>query len=267
MYRAAVIQMTSSDEVTSNLKRAQQFIAQAASTGVKLIVLPENFACMPAVNTQLIEIAEVYSDGPIQTFLQQQAQQYNVWLVGGTLPLLATEHKVTASCLMFDPHGVCVARYDKMHLFDVQVAGGESYCESAVFVAGDQSVWVDTPLGRIGLSVCYDLRFPTLFRKLALQGCDVIACPAAFTQTTGAAHWQVLVRARAIENLCYVLAANQTGEHAGQRQTYGHSFVVEPWGDIIANCDVQPGIAMGDIDLARLQTLRDQFPCLQHERE
>jgi deaminated glutathione amidase len=268
MYRAAVVQLASQNDVATNLATMKRLIAQAVADGTQLIVLPENFAFMGAKDNELLAIAEVYLAGPIQAFLSAEAKRHGIWLVGGTLPLQTTdETKVTASCLVFDPQGDCVARYDKMHLFDVQVAQGESYCESAVITAGSKPVWVDTPLGRIGLTVCYDLRFPKLYRQLAMQGCELIVCPAAFTQTTGAAHWDVLVRARAIENLCYLLAANQGGAHADKRQTYGHSMLVEPWGEILASCEYNQTVVTGDIDLTRVALLREQFPCLQHERE
>jgi predicted amidohydrolase len=266
MYRAAVVQLVSQNDVAANLAVAKRLMAQAVADGAQLIVLPENFAFMGAKDNELPGIAEVYLAGPIQAFLSAEARRHGVWLVGGTLPLqTADKTKVTASCLVFDPQGDCVARYDKMHLFDVQVAHAESYCESAVITPGGKPVWVDTPLGRIGLTVCYDLRFPTLYRQWARLGCDLIVCPAGFTQTTGAAHWEVLVRARAIENLCYLLAANQGGVHAGGRETYGHSLLVEPWGEILASCEYNQTVVTGDIDLTRVALLRERFPCLQHE--
>lgn len=261
----AAIQMVSGPDLKANLAQAGELLDQAASTGARLAVLPENFAFMGLRDTDKLALAEADGDGPIQAFLSKQARRHRLWLVGGTIPLRGGGERARAACLVFDDTGRRVARYDKIHLFDVQV-GEESYRESATLEPGDAPVLVETPFGRLGLAVCYDLRFPELFRRLAGQGMEILALPAAFTAVTGAAHWEVLLRARAIENLCYVVAAAQGGRHAGGRETFGDSMIVDPWGAVLARRPQQPGVVTAAVDLERLTELRRRFPALDHRR-
>jgi nitrilase len=268
MALVAAIQMNSGSQVDANLMEVERLLATAAAAGAGLAVLPENFALMGRHTADQLEICEAEGDGPIQTFLARQAVRHRLWLVAGTLPLKATTaNKVRAACLVFDPQGRQVARYDKLHLFDVQLVDhAESYHESATIEPGTGPVVVDTPLGRLGLAICYDLRFPELFRALSLQGMDLLALPAAFTAVTGRAHWEPLLRARAIENLCYVIAAGQSGYHANGRETYGDSMVVDPWGVIVERLSQGSGVVLSRLERNRLENIRRQFPVLQHRR-
>lgn len=267
MTRIAAIQMASGPNVTANLNEAGRLLAEVAQGDFALCVLPENFAAMPMRESDLLDIGETPGDGPIQNFLAQQAAKHGVWLAGGTVPL-RSEHndKVRSACLLFNDKGEQVARYDKMHLFDVTLSDKEEdrYRESNTFEPGTQPVVVDTPFGRLGLAICYDLRFPELFRALSEQGAEIIALPAAFTAVTGRAHWEVLVRARAIENLCHVVAAAQGGYHVNGRETYGDSLIVDPWGIVLARMPRNTGIICAACDLARQRSLRQTFPALNH---
>ena len=264
MSRVAVLQMVSSSNVKENLQVLDPFFSQAREEGAELLVLPENFAFMGIKETDKLMIAEDYGDGEIQLAISNLAKSYGIWVIAGTMPLKNLTRRVNASCLVYDNNGACVARYDKIHLFDVRVSAEESHKESNTIEPGDKLVIVDTPAGRVGLSVCYDLRFPELYHQLVLQGAQLLTVPAAFTAVTGMAHWEVLLRARAIENLCYVLAPNQGGTHASGRVTYGHSMIVEPWGKILSEQPNGSGIITADIELPRLQQLRMQFPCNTH---
>ena len=240
---------------------------RAAGAGAQLIVLPENFALMPLTDAERMAAAEQDGQGPIQDFLSAQARRHRVWLVGGTIPIAApAANKIRAACLLFNERGERVARYDKIHLFDVQLENGEKYHESNNFEPGDAVVVVDTPGGKLGLAVCYDLRFPELFRRLLDQGAELVAVPAAFTAHTGKAHWEVLVRARAIENLSYVIAAAQDGRHANGRETHGDSMIVSPWGDVLARLAHGTGYVIADCDRARLQDVRKNLPSIRHRR-
>ena len=200
----------------------------------------------------------------IQDYLSKLTNKYKIWVIAGSLPIKHSEYKVKASSLVFDDKGVIVARYDKIHLFDVKVSDEESHRESFTIEPGSELVVVDTPVGKVGLSICYDLRFPELYRQLVLKGAEIFTIPAAFTAVTGVAHWEVLLRARALENLCYVLAPNQGGKHDNGRNTYGHSMIVDPWGKIHKELDEGFGLISEDIDLLRLRQLRKQFPCNDH---
>lgn len=264
MSRAAVLQMVSSSNVKDNLQWLDPFFSKACEEGAELLVLPENFAFMGQNETDKLVVAEKFGDGEIQLTLKNLAKRYGLWVIAGTIPLKKLTRRVSASCLVYDNHGVCVARYDKIHLFDVRVSAEELHQESFTIVPGDKLVVVDTPVGRVGLSICYDVRFPELYHQLVLQGAELLAVPAAFTAVTGRAHWDVLLRARAIENLCYVLASNQGGTHTNGRVTYGHSMIVEPWGNVVSEQLNETGIIVADIDLPRLQQLRLQFPCNTH---
>lgn len=266
MTTVACIQMASGPNVGANLLEAERLIGMAVDKGARLVVLPENFAIMGKEESDKVAVRESGQRGPIQDFLSHQAKRQGIWLVGGTIPLAAHDpDKIRAACLLYDDQGRQVARYDKIHLFDVMVVeSDESYTESQTIEAGDQAVVVDTPFGRLGLAVCYDLRFPELFRTLVDQGVEIIALPSAFTSITGRAHWEVLVRARAIENLCYVLAAGQGGYHVNGRETYGHSMIVDPWGQVMNELANGSGLVCADIDLQRLRNIRRTFPALEH---
>jgi len=268
MVRIAAIQMNSGDEVATNLRRARRYLAAAAADGAKLAVLPENFAFMGQRDSERVALAEPDGAGPLQDFLAGVAAELGLWIVGGTLPVASEDPKRPyAACCVYDARGQRVARYDKLHLFDVRVPQSkEAYRESRSTMPGAAPVLVDAPWGRLGVAVCYDLRFPELFRWMAGQGMDLLAIPAAFTRRTGAAHWEPLLRARAIENLCYVAAAAQTGTHPGGRQTWGRSLVVDPWGGIMATAASRPGLVMATIDTGQLRKLRQQFPVLEHRR-
>lgn len=268
MDKIAAIQMVSGADRDQNLAAAGELIRQAAEAGARLAVLPENFAFMGKREADKLAIAEHDGAGPIQDFLAETATRHGLWLVGGTMPLHGDETGRTgASCLVYDDSGRRVGRYDKIHLFDVDVpASGEQYHESAASIPGDQAVTVDTPLGRLGLSVCYDLRFPELYRALGAEGADILVAPSAFTAATGRAHWDVLTRARAIENLCYVIAPDQGGVHASGRETHGHSLIVDPWGRVLDRVIYGPGLAIAELDRAGLADTRQRFPALNHRR-
>jgi len=262
----ACIQMASGPNVGANLLEAERLIGMAVDKGAKLIVLPENFAIMGKEESDKVAVRESDDGGPIQDFLSQQAVKQGIWLVGGTVPMVAkADNKIRAACLLYNDQGKQAARYDKIHLFDVSlVDSDERYAESEAIESGDQAVVVETPFGKLGLAVCYDLRFPELFRTMLDQGMDLIAMPSAFTAITGKAHWSILVRARAIENLCYVLAAGQGGYHVNGRETYGHSMIVDPWGQVMNELANGSGLVCADIDLQRLKNIRRTFPALEH---
>ena len=267
-FKAAAIQMASGPNVGANLIEAGRLISRAAQAGAKIIVLPENFSIMGMKETDKVAIREKQGEGKIQSFLAEQAQKNNVWLVGGTVPMEAeSPDKVRAACLVYDNKGKQVARYDKAHLFDVRIVdSGEQYIESATIEAGEDVVVVDTPFAKIGLAVCYDLRFPELFRNMLAMGVEVIVLPSAFTAITGSAHWEILVRARAIENLSYVIAADQGGYHVNGRESHGDSMIVDPWGRIMDRLVSGSGFVLGEIDLAYLHNTRKNFPALDHRK-
>ncbi|NNF51201.1 MAG: carbon-nitrogen hydrolase family protein [Gammaproteobacteria bacterium] len=261
----AAVQMSSGSDVAGNLAEAERLLGSAAQSGVTLAVLPENFAFMGKTDAERLKIAEPSGDGQIQRWLTSTAKKFGMWLVGGTIPVTAGSGRCYSSCFVVDAAGKVVARYDKRHLFDVVVPGStESYRESTNTVAGEEIVVCDSPLGVLGLGVCYDLRFPEHFRSMLEAGMQAVALPAAFTRPTGDAHWEVLIRARAVENLCPVIAAAQCGRHAGGRETWGHSMVVDAWGQVIVACADEPGIAVAGLDMQAVQKIRTQFPALRH---
>ncbi len=268
MTICAAIQMASSPNVNANLLKAGQLVAEAVGAGARLVVLPENFALMGSDEFDKVKIREKDGEGPIQEFLATTAKKHGIWLVGGTIPLEANDdNKVRAACLVYNDKGDVVARYDKIHLFDVNVPDtNEVYKESASIEAGEHIRVVDTPYGKLGIAVCYDLRFPEFFRSAVNEGIDILAVPAAFTAETGAAHWEVLLRARAIENQCYVIASNQGGFHLNGRKTFGHSMIIDPWGVILDCYKTGAGFVSADIDLDKLEKIRQSFPVLQHRR-
>jgi len=267
MTRVAAVQMTSGPTVPENLEEAKRHIADAVAAGARLIVLPENFAIMPRNDADRLAAAEKDGHGPIQDFLSAQVRLHHVWLVGGTIPLVANSpHRVRAACLLFNDRGERVLRYDKIHLFDVRLDNGEQYRESSGIEAGGDIVVADTPFGRLGLGVCYDLRFPEFFRRMLDREAEIFAVPAAFTAHTGKAHWEVLVRARAIENSVYVIASAQSGRHANERETYGDSMIVSPWGEVLARLPHGSGFVMAECDRADLQHVRASLPSIRHRR-
>ncbi len=268
MSCVAAIQMASGPNTGANLIEVERLISSAVEKGAELIVLPENFAIMGLTEEDKVGLREQEGDGPIQTFLSQQAKDNGVWIVGGTLPLASTDdNKVRAACLLFNADGQQVARYDKIHLFDVLLEESkESYIESETIEAGERCVVVDTPFGRLGIAICYDLRFPELFRALLDQGVEIIAVPSAFTAITGRAHWETLVRARAIENLSYVIAAAQGGYHINGRETYGDSMIVDPWGTVLDRLPSGSGVVCAEIDPQRLAQTRQNFPSIAHRK-
>ena len=268
MSRVAAVQMASSPNVGANLDVAARLIARAVDDGAELIVLPENFAIMGMTEQDKVDVAEEEGKGPIQEFLSRQAGRHRVWIAGGTVPLKSSvPGKVRASCLLFNDRGDRVARYDKIHLFDVMIeASGENYTESHTIDAGDSTVVVDTPFGRLGLAVCYDLRFPELFRNMLADGAQLFAVPSAFTAITGKAHWEVLVRARAIENLAYVVAAAQGGYHINGRETFGDSMIVDPWGNVVKRVAGGADVICTDLNLEYLGRIRRNFPVINHRR-
>ncbi|MDW3094181.1 MAG: carbon-nitrogen hydrolase family protein [Gammaproteobacteria bacterium] len=265
MSKVAAIQMASAPQRDANLMEASRLIQLAKEQGAELIVLPENFPIMGIEESDKVDIREAYNDGPIQNFLSDQAKKHGVWIVGGTVPLQYDDpNKIIAACIVYNSEGKAVARYDKIHLFDVEIDGEESYKESETIANGTELVVLDTPFGKLGLAICYDLRFPELFRQLVDMGAEIIAIPSAFTATTGKSHWEILVRARAIENLCYVIAADQGGYHLSGRSTYGDSMVVDPWGNVLNRLSQGAGVVIAEIDLERMKNTRRTFPCLQH---
>lgn len=267
MTLLAAVQMTSGPTVGENLVQAGRLIAQAARAGARLVALPENFALMPAGDADRLSAAEPDGSGPIQDFLATAAREHGVWLVGGTIPLATPGGtRVRASCLLYDDGGRRVARYDKIHLFDVQLGNGERYRESNSIEGGSEPVVMPTPFGNVGLAVCYDLRFPELFRRLLDRGAELFVVPSAFTAHTGRAHWEVLLRARAVENLAYVIAPDQAGRHINGRETYGHTMIVNPWGEILRQLPHEPGVVMAECDLPTLRAMRAQLPSIDHRR-
>lgn len=261
----AVADMASTASVEDNLSVVQTLMEEAASQEIQLVVFPENFAFMGVQDADKSSIAEVYNKGPIQEYMQKLAKHYGIWIIAGTLPLKTTGTRTRSASLVYDDQGICVARYDKIHMFDVQVGAGETYRESLTIEPGNEVIIADTPVGKIGLSVCYDLRFPELYRKMAERGAQIFSIPSAFTAVTGRAHWEILLRARAIENLCYVLAPNQGGTHANGRKTWGHGMIIQPWGEIETEITESPALGVGKIALDELLEIRNKFPCLQHQ--
>ncbi len=266
-YAIALVQLTAVDSVTENLNTISDSVMEAVSAGAKAVFLPECCVLMQTSRAQLREAAEHESGGPIQERLSEIASQNDTWLFAGSIPISSADPKrVYNSSIVFAPNGDAVARYHKAHLFDVTLKNGEQYLESAYTMPGESLSLVDTPFGRVGLSVCYDLRFPELYRALTEDRAEILLVPSAFSVTTGAAHWEPLLRARAIENGCYVIAAAQWGSHPSGRKTYGHSLVVDPWGEVIAEKQRDSGLLMSEIDRTAVKHARQQLPCLNHRK-
>ncbi len=267
MPQIAAIQTNSSDDVEQNLIAAQDYLRQAQGMGAELVVLPECFGFMQKTRPQLFENAESAGEGKIQQFLSVTAKELKVWIIGGSVPLKTEDpQKITNSLMVYDNLGKQVARYDKIFLFDVSLPNGEQYRESDYTAPGESVQVIDSPVGKIGLSICYDLRFPEMYRKLTSMGAEVLVVPSAFAKTTGQCHWQPLLRARAIENSCYVVAPAQTGNHPSGRKTWGHTVIIDPWGDVLAETAVDCGVICADIDLDKLQSVRTNLPSLEHSR-
>ncbi|MFH7026955.1 MAG: carbon-nitrogen hydrolase family protein [Heteroscytonema crispum UTEX LB 1556] len=264
-YLAAAIQMTSVPDLERNLAQAEEFIELAVRQGAELVSLPENFSFMGEEKDKLAQADAIAQK--TETFLKKMAQRFQVTILGGGFPVpVDTTGKVYNTALLLDPNGEELTRYHKVHLFDVNVPDGNTYRESNTVMAGTQlpSVYFSEKLGNLGLSVCYDVRFPELYRHLSDKGADILFVPAAFTAFTGKDHWQVLLQARAIENTCYVIAPAQTGTNYARRQTHGHAMIIDPWGMILADAGEQPGVAIAEINFSRLEQVRRQMPSLQH---
>lgn len=263
--KLAALQMISTPEVQDNLATAERLIKEAADLGAELVVLPEYFPLIGATDAARLSARETEGHGPIQDFLARMAQKSRLWLVGGSLPLAANDPaKLRNSCLVFNPQGERAARYDKIHLFGFH-KDNEHYDEALTIESGQSIVTCDTPCGKMGLSICYDLRFAELYRRMG--DVNLIVVPAAFTETTGRAHWEILLRARAIENQCYVVAAAQGGRHPGRqpgRLTHGNSMIINPWGEILARLDKGEGVIVADFDAQHLADIRTRLPALQH---
>ncbi len=264
--KLAALQMTSGPDVAANLEQARALLEAAAARGAALAALPENFSFMGLKDADKRAVAEADGSGPVQEFLAASARRLGLWIIGGTVPLRAgADGRVAAASLVYDADGRRVGRYDKIHLFDVDLPErAESYRESAHVAPGAQALVIDTPVGRLGLSVCYDVRFPELYRQLSAQGAQLLAIPSAFTAPTGRAHWETLLRARAIENLCYVIAPAQSGFHPSGRETYGDSMIVDFWGRILSRVPRGRGCAVAAVNLAAQDGVRESFPALAH---
>jgi len=272
--RIATIQLTSSQHVSDNLALVQGLITTAAEEGAKVVFLPENFAALANPDVLQIALQESSAEGAIRSFIAAQARANKIWIVAGTIPVSTRpdgvpvpDNRARAASLVYDDSGVEVARYDKIHMFDVNVDDNQkNYQESLVFEPGTELVVIDTPVGRLGLSVCYDIRFPEMYRALLHKGAQIISIPSAFTRTTGEAHWQVLTRSRAIENACHIVAACQWGDHDSGRQTWGESIVVDPWGRVLSIQSDGIGVGLADIELAQLDSIRRDMPVAAQSR-
>lgn len=264
IVKIAAVQMVSTPVIEENIAAARRLIADAAEQGAQLVLLPEYWPIMGMQESDKVAHAEQFDIGPIQNLMSDMAREHRLWLIGGTLPMVAPEaDKVLNTMMVYNPDGEHVVRYDKIHLFSF-TKGEESYDEARTIVHGTKVASFDAPFGRVGLSVCYDLRFPELYR--AMGDCRLIVMPAAFTYTTGKAHWEILLRARAIENQCYVLAAAQGGKHPNGRRTWGHSMLIDPWGEVKAMLPEGEGVVVGEIDPTFLQRVRESLPALKHRK-
>jgi predicted amidohydrolase len=265
-FRAALVQMCTGRDVERNLADATQLIREAVRQGAQYVQTPEITTLMEMERGRLLAAIRPEEGNPAVARFAGLAQELGIWLHVGSMAVLLGNGKIANRSLLFGPGGAIQARFDKLHMFDVELPGGESYRESRSYQAGSTGVLADLPWGSLGLTVCYDLRFPHLYRALAKAGADFLAIPSAFTRQTGAAHWHVLIRARAIENGCFVLAAAQAGRHESGRETYGHSLIVSPWGDVIAEADAQVGVIVAEIGSGEVEKARRRIPSLQHDR-
>jgi len=265
-FKAACIQVNASNDMAANIQAAARLACDARAAGAKLILMPENVSMMEWGRANIIAKAQPEAEHQALAAFRELAAELGVWLHCGSLAVLLENGRIANRTIMLDPRGDIVARYDKIHMFDVDLGGGEAYRESATFEPGAQAVTVGLPWGKLGLSICYDLRFPHLFRGLAKAGADFLAVPAAFTRTTGKAHWHVLLRARAIETGCFVFAPAQCGTHAGGRETFGHALIIAPWGQVLADGGEQPGFIIADINTDEVDEARRMVPSLVHDR-
>ena len=268
VFKLACVQLASGPNVEANLIETSKYIEEAKKLGADLIVLPENFSMMAKEDSMYLDIKEVLGQGRIQDFISKEARKHDLWIVAGTIPTKSQkEDKVYSTCIVFNNLGEQVSSYNKVHLFDVNIIEtNEKYSESDIYLCGDSITVIDTPFCKIGLAICYDLRFPELFRKLSQENVDIVCMPAAFTSVTGKAHWEHLITARAIENLVYFAASAQGGYHVSGRETYGHSMIVNPWGETLDIIKNNSGIVISSIDLKSLKKLRKNFPCLSHKK-
>jgi predicted amidohydrolase len=264
--RVACVQVNAGTEIAPNLEIAGDLVRRARAEGAELIALPENVTMVVQGRRKVLERAQPEDTHPAVPFFAGLARETGAWLLVGSLAIRLAEERVANRSVLFAPDGAVVARYDKIHMFDVDLPGGESYRESATFRPGEQAVLATTPWGGLGLTICYDLRFPYLYRALAQAGASLLAVPAAFTRQTGQAHWHALLRARAIETGCFVIAPAQTGTHDQGRQTYGHSLIVDPWGEVLGDGGEEVGVVTADLDLSRIAEVRRAVPSLGHDR-
>ncbi len=265
MVKIACLQLTSGTDLLGNIKKIENLVASAVAQGAEFIVTPENTFLMEENGKNLV----IYNqdEHPAVRASADMARKYGVWLLIGSVLVAAGNNKSYNRSLLFNPQGELVVQYDKIHLFDVEVGDGQVYRESARIVAGDKAVIAKLPFAKLGLTICYDLRFPKLYRTLAKAGASIITVPAAFTQVTGQAHWHVLLRARAIETGCFIIAPAQTGIHENGRKTYGHSLIVSPWGEVVADAGIGEGVIIADIDLLEVENARAKLPSLEHDRD
>jgi len=266
-FLAACIQNTATRDIAANITWACERIGEAVAAGAAFVTLPETVGLMEPDNEQIPDRCfDEEHDAGLAAF-RAAAREFETWILVGSQLIKDTDGSIVNRSMLLDAQGEIVARYDKIHMFDIELSNGEAYCESDVITAGSRAVIADTPWGKLGMTICYDLRFAALYRALAQFGAELITIPAAFTQTTGAAHWHTLVRARAIETGCYVIAPNQCGHHVDKRASYGHSLIVDPWGEILADAGDEPGIVMAEIDLDKVKNARSRIPALKHDRQ
>lgn len=265
-FKAALVQLRTGRELEPNISVASELIREAAAAGAQYVQTPENTNIMELKRPRLLDILGDVNDTSTVDAFRELAAELGIWLHLGSIVVRLPDDKTANRAIVIDPQGNVVAHYDKIHMFDVDLAGGESYRESKAYEAGDRAVTADLPWGRLGISICYDLRFPHLYRTLAQAGADILAIPAAFTRQTGEAHWHVLQRTRAIETGCYVLSAAQGGTHESGRHTFGHSIAIAPWGEVIGELGEDPGVLYADIDLAGVSKARSRVPSLTHDR-
>ena len=267
VFTAACIQTTTVTDIDRNLDLLRPMIRQAAEAGANFITMPENATMLDRKRVAILDKAREEADHPAIPFMAEMARETGAWLLAGSLTIRLSDEQVANRSFLFDPSGVVAARYDKIHMFDVDLASGERYRESSYVRSGEEAVLASTPWGLLGMTVCYDLRFAALYRALAQGGASFLTVPAAFTHFTGKAHWHVLLRARAIETGCFVIAPAQTGTHEDGRKTYGHSLIVAPWGEVLADAGEAPGVITAEIDLAKVEEARGMVPALRHDRE
>jgi predicted amidohydrolase len=264
--RAACVQLRSGEDVAENIRAASALIREAKGAGAEFVATPENTTLMAPDGGAKLDRSFPEDRDPALPVFRALAEELKIWLLIGSLSIKVSDTKTANRSFLIGPDGQLVARYDKVHLFDVNLPSGETYRESSTVAPGDRAALATLPWGRVGFSVCYDLRFPQLYRALAQRGADLLVVPSAFTETTGKAHWHILLRARAIENTCFVMAPAQGGEHANGRRTYGHSLIIGPWGDVLAEAGTDPGVIVADLDFSEIAAVRARLPSLQHDR-